>query len=86
MASSTSNPDVQVRYRVRYPITALAVRSGHRALVNLGEGILLDLVGPAEDDPRFLSLECSGETVEISWGDFARNCFVIGQWLGRTVQ
>jgi hypothetical protein len=86
MMCGTNNQDVQVRYRVRFPTKALALRSGHRAIVNLREGMILDLVGPAGQDPNLLSMECSGETVEISQSDFARNCVVIGQWLGRVVQ
>jgi hypothetical protein len=69
--------DIRVRYRVEFPLIALATRGSHRSAITIPEGATMYLIGPAPDDPRFLCVELGEEQIEVFEKDFANKCLAI---------
>ena len=43
-----------MQYRLTLPMMVLAFKDNHQAAVTIPAGTLLEVVGPVEDDDRFL--------------------------------
>ncbi len=60
-AESVKRTQVGALYRADVPLMVLAFRDNHQAAVTLPAGEVLEVVGPAQDDDRFVVVDARGE-------------------------
>lgn len=60
-----------MQYLLNLPMMVLAFRDNHQAAVTLPAGTLIDVVGPVEDDDRFLLIRAGDGQFHIFASDLA---------------
>jgi hypothetical protein len=60
-----------VQYRVNQSIMVLAFKDNHQLAVTVPEGTIVEIIGPAENDDRFLVLSMNDEQFHAFASDLA---------------
>ena len=60
-----------MQYRLNHPIMVLAFKDNHQLAVSVPAGQIVDVIGPAENDDRFLVLNVNDEPFHAFASDLA---------------
>ena len=75
-----------MQYRLTLPMMVLAFKDNHQAAVTIPAGTLLDVVGPVEDDDRFLLIMTNDGPFHIFASDLIARAKPVGaRWAKRAV-
>lgn len=67
-----------MQYRLTLPMMVLAFKDNHQAAVTIPAGTLLEVVGPVEDDDRFLLITTDDGHFHIFASDLADRAKPVG--------
>jgi len=66
-----------MNYRVTMPLLVLAFKDNHQAAVTISAGKIVEVIGPAEDDDRFVVVKVNEEQFHVFATDLAERTRLI---------